>query len=367
MRVAIAGVLTKRIETHPFGGTEAFTYLLIKGLVEQGHDVTLYSAKGSRTDAQTHISICTAEEAMINASNVEFVYPYTLLQIRKIIEDMKSKQFDILHINALKTFMFTYFTDRINLPILHTIHRDFFEKTEIAKMYERIGIKDHEYFCFVSEQAYNKSLIKKNTHFIHNGIDLDCYPFSPQTSFDTYIWLSRIDPLKGPHIAIQAVKKVNGKIIISGDIDRKKYEVFFQKDIKPYINNTIIYEPAKGYERKLELFQKGKAFIFPIQWEEPFGLVVVEALSTGTPVIAFKRGALPEIIEDGVTGFLVNPDKGTSGIVSAIKKLESLSQEDYLLMRKKCRKSVQERFSYRIMAKHYIKLYSSLITSYGQA
>jgi len=361
MHIAVAGLLTKKIEPHPFGGTEAFTYLLVKGLVENGHEVTLYSAEGSQTDAQHHVAICSAEDAMKHESNIEFVYPYTLLQIRRILDDMKSQTFDLLHINALKTFMFSYFAPMTRTPILHTIHRDFFENPNIANIYKKIGITSREHFCFVSHLAYNRSLIRTNIHTVQNGIDLELYPESPQSSFETYLWLSRIDPLKGPHIAIEAVNKAQQNLIVSGDIDRTTYQDFFNKSVKPNLGQSIRYESAQGYKRKVELYQNAKAFVFPIQWEEPFGLVVVEALSCGTPVITFRRGAMAEIIEDGVTGYLVDPQLGADGIAMKIRELESLSKEEYMHMRRNCRQSVEERFGYRQMAIQYEALYTKII------
>jgi len=364
MNIAIAGVLTKPITENPFGGTETFTYLLIKGLVEEGHNVTLYSAKESKTHAQTHVPICSALNASKTISNVEMVYPYTLIQIKSMLSDLKDKKFDILHVNLLKTFLFSSFKKYFHLPVLHTMHRDYLQTEELANIYKNIDSNKKANYCFVSKQAYDKSIIRDNIHYVYNGIDLKKYPNSTEKNFEKYVWLSRIDPLKGPHIAIQAVKKAGKKLILSGIIDRTKYNDYFQNEINPLLGPDIKFEPAKGYERKLELFQKSKAFIFPIQWEEPFGLVVVEALSSGTPVITFNRGAMPEIIEEGRNGILVNPDEGVDGIARAIEKIESLSSKEYMNLRKQCREFVKEKFSYQLMSQNYLKLYSELIKEF---
>ncbi|MCR4330110.1 MAG: glycosyltransferase family 4 protein [Candidatus Roizmanbacteria bacterium] len=361
MNIAIAGVISKPIVESPFGGTEAFTYLLIKGLVELGHNVTLYCGKGSKTYAQNHIFICDPKSATIVSSNVEFIYPYTLLEIKKILIDTKTNRYDILHVNFLKTFMLSYFSSEIPLPILHTIHRDFFELQEFCDLYNTIGIGKNENFCFVSKNALRKSLFKKNVHVVYNGIDIDKYYPSNKKAYPNYLWLSRIDPLKGPHVAIQAASKLGIKLILSGDIDRAKYQTFFDSSIKPLLNNRMQYEAALGFDRKLELYQTAKAFIFPIQWEEPFGLVIVEALSCGTPVITFRRGAMSELITDGENGFLVDPERGELGIIDAIKKIESLPEKEYEQMRQNCRASVVKKFSYKTMAANYISLYEKLI------
>lgn len=361
MNVAIAGVISKPIDENPFGGTEAFTFLLIKGLVELGHNVTLYCGEGSKTHAQQHVFICDPKIAMSSSSNVEFIYPYTLLEIRRILADMKEKKFDILHVNFLKTFMLSFFSKDIHLPILHTIHRDFFELKEFYNLYNAVGIGNNENFCFVSNNALKKSLLKKNVHSIHNGIDIDKYYPYHEKIYPNYLWLSRIDPLKGPHVAIQAAKETRVKLILSGDIDRAKYQTYFETSIQPHLNNHILYEAASGFNRKLELYQSARAFIFPIQWEEPFGLVIVEALSCGTPIITFKRGAMSELIIEGENGFLVDPKKGATGIAKAIKKMESLSLKEYTDMRQNCRRSVIKKFSYKSMATNYAMLYEKLV------
>ena len=173
--------------------------------------------------------------------------------------------------------------------------------------------------------------------------------------------MSRIDELKGPKEAALAAQKAGVKLILSGDIDRKKYQDYFESEIKPLLSDSIVHEKPSTVERKIELYQNAKAFLFPIQWEEPFGLVVVEAMSSGTPVIAFNRGAMSEIIEDGISGFLVDQEKGVNGIADAITKLESLTKEEYLTMRENARKRAEQNFSSSIMVENYEKLYKQLL------
>ena len=356
MKIAIAAVITKKIDPHPLGGTEMFTYLLVEGLIKKGHDVTLYCAKGSQTSAH-QIEICEPDEAMGQESNVEFVYPYTLLEMRQILEDLKTQKFDLIHINFLKTFVASYFAEEINIPVVQTIHRDFMESPRLYKVYQRMGFHQNEHFVFVSKKAQDRSLLKQNTHAIHNGINISDFPFNREENQNTYLWLSRIDELKGPKEAALAAQKAGVKLILSGDIDRKKYQDYFDSEIKPLLSDSIVHEKPSTVERKIELYQKAKAFLFPIQWEEPFGLVVAEAMSSGTPVIAFNRGAMSEIIQDGVTGYLVDQGKGVEGIVEAINRLNSLSREEYAKMRQNARKRIEDNFSVARMVENYENLY----------
>ncbi len=372
MRIAIAGVITKKIKPHSLGGTEAFTYLLIDGLVKRGHEVTLYCAKGSQTSAQHVVEICDASEAMGEESNVELVYPYSLLEIRKIMEDVVKGKFDILHVNFLKTFLLSFFAPQINLPIVYTIHRDFFQNKRIYDVYERIGYHENENFVFVSKSAHNASLLKKNDFDIFNGINLHKYPFSPSGG-ENLLWLSRVDPLKGPRDAIIASKKADKPLIMSGDIDRQKYQDYFDQELRSLISGKVIYEKPQSLERNIKLFHQAKAFLFPIQWEEPCPLTVLESMACGTPLIAFARGSLTESMVDGETGFLINPsgsdirgnwiikEKGIEGLVEGIKRIYGMPKEKYEVMRSNCRKRVEANFTVGRMIENYEALYRKII------
>lgn len=362
MNIAIAGVVTKSITAHPLGGTEAFTYLLVKGLVERGHEVTLYCAEGSKTQAQHQIFVCSSQEAMRNESNVEFVYPYTLLEIRKILQDVKSSKFDILHVNFLKTFMLSYFASDIQIPILHTIHRDFMSSQHLYDVYNKIGFHQNEHFAFVSKRAQTLSILKDKIHVVYNGIDTNEYPYKSSFNQKEFLWLSRIDPLKGPKEAAQAAKIAGVKMVLSGDIDRQKYQDYFSSEITPLLSSDIIYEKPSTMEHKIDLYQKSRAYVFPIQWEEPFGLVVVEALSCGTPVITFNRGAMSEIIDNEVNGYLIEPEEGVDGIAKAIQKIKTMPEDAYAKMRLDCRRIAQEKFSYKKTAEGYENLYKSILS-----
>src|SRR3989344_1177638 len=204
MRIAIAGVITKKIEENALGGTEDFTYLLVDGLVKRGHEVTLYCAKGSKTSAQHQVEICSGEDALGEESNLHFVYPYTLLEVKAILADIKEKKFDILHVNFLKTFLMSYFANQVDIPILYTMHRDFMSRPKIYEVYEKIGFSPNEHFVYVSQKAKALSLLKENAGYIYNGIDISKFAFSENQDQNKFLWLSRVDELKGSAQAIRA-------------------------------------------------------------------------------------------------------------------------------------------------------------------
>ncbi len=373
MRIAIAGLVTQPITENPVGGTEAFAYLLVEGLVKRGHEVTLYCAKGSKTPAQVQVEICEPTVANIEESNLHFVYPYTLLQVDAILRDIKQNKFDIVHINFLKTFLMSYFAKQVSIPLLYTMHRDFFTRPAIYEVYRRIGFNENEHFVYVSKKAYELSLVKQNGRYIYNGINILKFPYSEEGNFDNFLWLSRVDELKGCLQAAQAASKAGINLILSGVIGRTKYQEYFDSYIKPLLNTNIRFEEGSNFERKISLYKSAKAFLFPIQWEEPFGLVLAESMACGTPIIAFARGAIPEIVRDGETGFIVNSSNadmrgnwivkktGIEGLVEAIQRLNSLGKEEYMIMRKSCRRRVEENFTIEKTVESYESVYKSLI------
>lgn len=371
MKIAIVAVVTKPIVSHPLGGTEQFTYLLVQGLAQRGYNVTLYCAKGSQTDATKQVEICKPEEAMGEESNIEFVYPYTLLTIKRLLHDSKKEGFDIVHASFLKTFLLSYFAKEIKIPILYTIHRDFFSNKRVFTVYEKIGFLPHEHFVFVAKHAYEKSLYKKNTHYIYNGLNINDFPFSSKAG-DAFLWFSRIDPLKGAREAVIAAKNAGVMLSLVGDIDRPKHREYFDQEVQPMLTNNITYQPSPEHEKKIALYQHAKALVFPTMWEEPFPYIILESLASGTPVIAFARGSLPETVQDGKTGFLVNPSNtdirgkwvttktGIEGISEAMKKIDSLSSKQYKTMRGNCRERIEKVFTADKMVASYLDLYKKL-------
>jgi glycosyltransferase involved in cell wall biosynthesis len=185
---------------------------------------------------------------------------------------------------------------------------------------------------------------------IYHGLPLERYPFSEKPK-DYVLWLSRIGPDKGTGEAIDIAKLAGEKLIIAGPIF-PQYADYFEFRIKPLIDGKKIkFVGAADFKKKIELFQGAKAFLFPVKRPEPFGLVVIEAMACGTPVIAFKQGSMPELIKDGVTGFLVN---SIEEAVLALKDIHKIKRED-------CRKWVQENFGLRRMVNRYEKLYKKIL------
>lgn len=372
MHVAILSLLSQSITATAIGGTEIFTYHLIEQLIKNNITVTLYCAKDSKTAAQHHVEICDPSLPKETVANMQLVYPYTVVQINRFIEDAKHKKFDLVHANFYKTFLLSARADQVPIPILYTVHGDFLNYPEISAAYEHIGFKDNEHYAYVSHNAQDHGLIKHNSHVIHNGIPLNRFPESTESNQNKLLWLSRLDPAKGALEAIEVATKTQKSLMLSGFIDKKKFPDYFDSNIKPHLNQFIEFQEGSSASNKIGLYQQAKAFLFPIQWEEPFGLVFLEAMACGTPIITYARGASAEIVKDGVGGFLVNPSAddirgnwivkktGREGLQEAVERIYALSPAEYTTMRKACRAQVEKYFTIDHMTRQYIDLYNKI-------
>ncbi|MBW3021170.1 glycosyltransferase, partial [Candidatus Woesearchaeota archaeon] len=183
-------------------------------------------------------------------------------------------------------------------------------------------------------------------HTIYNGVNVDKYIFIKYIpDYAPLIFLGRIEKIKGCHIAIKMAKKTNKKLIIAGNISDKDY---FEKEIKPFLNERIVYVGEVNDHQKNILLGKSSALLMPIEWDEPFGIVMAEALACGTPVIGLNRGSVPELVKNGVDGFICNDEKEMFDAINNIG----------LIDRKMSRKTCEENFSSEVIARNYLRLYN---------
>lgn len=189
----------------------------------------------------------------------------------------------------------------------------------------------------------------ENWHAIHNFTNTDFFRDNPEMPKDYLFFLGRIEDIKGAHEAIQVALATGENLVLAGNIE-KSHIPYFEAKVKPYIDGKQIkYIGLVDDEQKRHWFQGAKAMLFPIKWEEPFGIVMAEALACGVPVLAFNRGSTPEVIEKGVTGYLCN---SIEEMILAVVKIPSLSRQN-------CRLSAENRFSQEVIAKQYLNLYQS--------
>lgn len=372
MKIGIAGILNKPIVKNSAGGTETFTFGLVEELVKRQHDVMLFATSDSVTSARLE-SVCSSTQSQgPKDAGVAPLISYHLLQSREIV--LRSKEFDIVHNNYFDSYLFTAFSEWLSCPLITTVHNNFWQFPSLRSVLEKTHRKGKDGLVFVSHKAKELAGNPSDSYVIHNSIDFNAYEFN-KNGGNALLWLSRVVENKGAREAIQAARTTNKPLVLSGyQIASEKYEAYYDTYIKPYLSPTITdVGGADSSEKKIKLYGNAKAFLFPILWEEPFGLVMLEAMSCGTPIIAYAQGAIPEVIVDGKTGFIVNRSNedirgnwiikktGVEGLSEAIERIYSMNSTEYLTMRQAARQHVEGNFGSIKMVDEYEKLYKMLI------
>jgi len=349
LKIAQIAPLWYKIPPESYGGTERVVYNLTEGLVKKGHEVTLFAAGDAKTSARL---IPTYKRSLRSDRFSWNEYNYPLLNIAKAFE--RADKFDIIHSHVDEFALF--FTKLVDTPVVSTTHNPF-DRRDKERPPGRMVVYDYFYpHPLVSISKAQKEAAKIKGNFIgtvYNGIDLKLYSFNPGPK-DHFIWVSRFGAHKGPLEAIKAAKLAKEKLILAGHLDPENVS-FFHKYIEPNLNvERVQYVGAINEKQKSKFFGQAKALLYPINWEEPFGLVMIEAMACGTPVIAFGRGSVPEIIRNGKNGFIV---RSIREMASAIKKIDAID-------RKVCRKYVEKYFSVDRMVEDYEKIYHRIISKH---
>lgn len=321
------------------GAPEMIAYYLTEELVKRGHNVTLYASSDSKTSARLK-SISASSYIEGNLKN-HADYEYAL--ISKAYQDSLDGKFDIIHSHFdVRT---AYFAPLVTTPTISTLHSPLDEgsKKEILSQFNNT-----QYYASISDNQREKNPDLNFIATAYNGVAIDTIPFS-QKKEDYIIFTGRINQQKGVLEAIDVAKKTNTKLLIFGS--HKEEDEYWQKVERLIDEKQIVYGGIIEHDKLFQYLVKAKAFIFPLQWDEPFGLSVVEALAAGTPVITFPKGSMPEIIEDGVNGFLVH---SVDEMVEKLKNISSISA-------KVCREGVDKKFSIKSMTDRYEEAYYKIL------
>jgi glycosyltransferase involved in cell wall biosynthesis len=334
MKIAILSPVAWRTPPRHYGPWERFVSLLSEGLIERGLDVTVFATGDSLTTGKLEW-ICEKpyeEDPGLDAKVCE------ALHIGYFFESASA--FDLLHNNF--DFLPLTFSRLVNKPMLTTIHG--FSSDKILPVYEKYN--NCNYYVSISDADRNPRLNYLAT--IYHGIDIS--EFDYREDHGSYLlYFGRIHPDKGTAAAITIAQKTKMPLKIAGIIQDKDY---FKERVLPYIDNQqIVYLGSVGPEERNKLLGGAYALLHPINFDEPFGLSVIEAMACGTPVIAYKRGSIPEVIKDGETGFLME------NVEDAIERIKDIPR----LSRQNCRRWVESNFSREIMVDRYIKIYRQII------
>jgi len=334
MKIAILSSIAWRTPPRKYGPWEQVTSNIAEGMVGLGIDVTLFATGNSITKGKL---ASVGEHAYAEDSNIDPKVE-ECLHISHLME--RADEFDLIHNNF--DFLPLTYSHLINTPMLTTIHG--FSSSKILSVYRKYNASTH--YVSISNSDRNPELDYVAT--VYNGIDVQNFDYNHEPS--TYLlFFGRIHPEKGVYESIQIAKKSKRKLIISGLIQDQEY---YDTRVKPFINNDdIVYTGNSGPAERNTLLGNAYALLHPISFDEPFGMSVAEAMLCGTPVIAYNRGSMPELILDNKTGFLVN---SIEGAVDAVDQIESIS-------RKKCREWASSSFSREKMVEGYLEVYKTIL------
>ncbi|MCF2513676.1 glycosyltransferase family 4 protein [Sphingomonas sp. G124] len=334
MRIAMLSSISWRTPPRAYGPWELVTSLLTEALVARGVDVTLFATLDSVTSGKLDgvAPRGYSEDTSLNAKVWE------ALHIAHLFE--RAGDFDLIHNQA--DFMPLIFSRMTDTPIVTTIHG--FSSPSILPVFQRYN--DRSAYVAISGADRHPSLTYAAT--IHHGIPIDEFPFNP-TGSDDLLFFGRFHPDKGAGEAVRAAHRVGRKLVMAGIVQDADY---FAAEVAPFIDGEHVeYRGVLGGAERTRALGEARALLHLIHFEEPFGLSVIEAMACGTPVIAYRRGSMPELIEHGVNGFLVDSFEEAVAAIDRIGELD----------RSACRRLVAERFTVDHMAARYEALYRNLL------
>ena len=334
IRIAVLSPIAWRTPPRHYGPWESVVSLLTEQLVQMGLDVTLFASGDSHTSGRL-IAACPrpySEDSSVNPKVAE------CLHISEVFE--RAADFDLIHNHF--DFLPLSFTGLIDTPVLTTIHG--FSSPSILPVYKKYNAGTH--YVAISEADKSPELDYIAT--IHHGIDVTQFAFA-KAEGEYLLFFGRIHPEKGVAEAVKVARRVGMKLVIAGIVQDREY---FDTEVEPHLDGvTVEYLGAVGPEQRPEVLGRALVLLHLISFDEPFGLSLVESMACGTPVIAFNRGSMPEIITHGKTGYLVEDIEQAVDAVAAVGSIDRFD----------CRSDVERRFSHIRMAEDYARVYQDIL------
>jgi glycosyltransferase involved in cell wall biosynthesis len=340
MKIAQIAPLWERVPPFRYGGIELIVSLLTDELVRRGHEVTLFASGDSITAGQLK---SVHEKALRLDERVKEPGLYEQMMLSQVFQ--QAHHFDIIHSHVGCAAL--PYTGFVKTPTVHTTHGIFTPDNE--KMFRQFAWQP---YISISEAQREPRLGLNYIHTVYNGIDTSVYSFQPEPAQPAYLaFVGRISPEKGPQEAIAIAKAAGLPLKMAGKVDPVD-RVFYREQIAPLIDGEQIqYLGEVSHEEKVQLLSGATVTLFPITWREPFGLVMIESMATGTPVIGMSLGSVPEVIAHGKTGFVCHTqEQMIEAIPAAIK-----------LSRQACRDYVLQRFSVASMVNEYERAYQMVL------
>jgi glycosyltransferase involved in cell wall biosynthesis len=337
MRIAILSTPFIRVPPAGYGGTELFCYELAEALHHRGHDVTIFTTGDSQVSCRKRSLYRRAEWPITPADEIN----HTAWAFEQVAR--RPHAFDVVQSNSVLGLPLARF---VETPVVHTLHHR--REEEFSRIY---AIHPEVHYVAISQRQLDLEEPLPRASVIHHGVSPSRYP--PSARDEGYLLhLGRFAPEKGTHLAIDVARLAGLPIKLAGRTHPCDAG-YHREHVAPRLRHEGVEEVGEAdLERKVALLRGARALVCPLQWEEPFGLAAIEALLCGTPVIGFARGSFPEIVEEGVTGYLV-PDGDLHALAHRARSLDGFD-------RRACAERARERFSTSVMADRYEALYASL-------
>jgi glycosyltransferase involved in cell wall biosynthesis len=345
LRIALLAPPWLPVPPTGYGGIETVVALLADALVERGHDVTLLAAPGSRGRARVLPLLDRLHPRQIGASVVEADHVARAFAHVEA-EALGGQPYDVLHDHA--GWIALAMADRLRVPVLHTVHGSFDE--DASRFYAEHGRKAAISYISRAQAATRPEGLAVDA-VVPNPIDVDAWPADVPKD-DYLLWVGRFCPEKGPQRAIRVAKAAGRRLLLAGPVQPGQ-ERFFAEAIEPHLDgDRIRWVGEVGGPAKQRLFAAAAALLMPIRWPEPFGMVMVEAMAAGTPVLAFAEGSVPELVEPGRSGLIVGDEEAMAAAVAEAARLDPEA----------CRASARERFAPDRVAARYEAVYRAIAT-----
>jgi glycosyltransferase involved in cell wall biosynthesis len=333
MRIALIAPPLIPVPPNGYGGTELFIAHLADGLTSRGHEVVVYANGESRLSCEVRSTFREKDWppqkfADVTLKNLD----HSAWAIRDAVDD----EFDVVHLNDAVALPLSRFLTR---PCVYTMHHP--QEAVLSAFYAR-----HPWVTYVAISDHQRKLEElPRVRTIHHGIKMTHYRYVARKQ-DYLAFLGRMAPVKGPHLAIEVARKAGIPLKLAGEV-QPMFQDYWQSMVEPHIDGrTVEFLGEATQDVKNELLGNASALLFPIQWDEPFGLVMIEAMACGTPVLAFRGGAVAEIVQDGVNGWIC---RDTDDMEQRARGLRISPQQ--------CRAYVERCFSVERMTRDYEQLY----------
>jgi glycosyltransferase involved in cell wall biosynthesis len=339
MRIAILSPVWFAVPPSGYGGIEWIVSLLADGLVDAGHDVTLFASGDSHSKASLSYVFEKAPSDQIGKSLPELRHALACFD--------RAGDFDVIndHAGPLSIAL----GGLVDTPVLHTVHGPL--DADPGRVYEGLAqLAPGVGLISISLNQRRPSPELNWAGNCPNALDLQLYPCKPHPG-DYLLFLGRMSSDKGAHRAIWVARETGLPLKLAGKKQDLKEHRYFHELVEPHLDDTIEYLGEVSHGEKVELLQNARATLFPIEWEEPFGLVMIESMACGTPVIATRHGAVPEVIEDGDSGIIVDNYREMADAIERADALDPLE----------CRRYVEERYAPERMIEDYLRAYEAAV------